>query len=68
MNKRCAFDCGDKCYALTVRECKGCSFYKTKEELREGRDQAEARVLRLDPDLKMYIRYKYYGGQRKYGI
>ena len=66
--KKCAFDRGEDCRALNAKECRGCNFYKTEEELREGRDKAEAKVLRLEPALKIYIRYKYYGGRRTYGL
>ena len=66
--KKCAFDCGEDCRALNAKECERCSFYKTEEELREGRERATAKVLMLDPQFKEYIRYKYYGGRGRYGL
>ena len=67
MNKeRCAFDRGKRCEALTKKDCHGCSFYKTCDELGEGRDSAAVRMAKLDPDLKTYIRFKYYGDRRRY--
>ena len=64
---KCAFDLGEKCAAMTERKCPGCHFFKTQEELKEGRDKAAKRVASLDPDLKQYIRHKYYGDRRRYG-
>ena len=66
--KKCAFDRGEDCGALNAKECRGCHFFKTEKELQEGREQAEARVLKLDPAWKTYIRHKYYRGRRRYGL
>ena len=64
--EKCAFERGKRCDALTKKSCAGCSFYKTCDELGDGRDSAAARIARTDPDLKQYIRYKYYGDRRRY--
>lgn len=65
MNKeRCAFDGEDRCNALKEKVCFGCGFYKTKEELAEGRDKAAVKVAELEPELREHIRHKYYGGRR----
>lgn len=37
---KCAFDQGRRCGALTAKQCKKCSFYKTPEELARGREKA----------------------------
>lgn len=63
---KCAFDDGVRCTALKEKECRGCSFYKTKEELQAGRDKAEALVSKLDLRTKNHIREKYYGGRRAF--
>lgn len=67
MNKeRCAFDRGEDCGALKDKVCLGCSFFKTQEELDEGRDKAAIKVSQLEPKLRNHIRNKYYGGRRIY--
>lgn len=62
MNK-CVFDFGDRCKCLKVKECSGCHFYKTEEQLNEGRDKATVRVAGLAPKPRHHIRNKYYGGR-----
>lgn len=65
MNKeRCAFDYGESCKALKDKVCLGCSFYKTQEELDEGRDKAAKRVSELEPVHRRNIGDKHYGGRR----
>lgn len=64
MDKRCAFDGDDRCNALKDKVCLGCSFFKTKEELNEGRDKAAIRVAHLEKGERDHIRHKYYGGRR----
>ncbi len=68
MDNKCAFDCHGKCTALNEQKCIGCNFYKTEEELQEGRDKAVARVMKLEPEFKRYVREKYYGDRRRYDI
>jgi hypothetical protein len=63
---KCAFDLDKKCAALDKKECKGCGFFKTKEELDEGRKKADARIISLETPLREYIMGKYYGGRRIY--
>ena len=44
--EKCAFDEGEwKCSALTKKRCKGCSFFKTEEQLAAGREKAEEVVI-----------------------
>lgn len=59
----CVFDNEDKCRALNEKDCIGCSFYKTKEQLIEGREKAEMRVSQLEPELRQHFIHKYYGGR-----
>lgn len=67
MNKeKCAFDREEKCAVLKEKLCFGCSFYKTKEELKEGREKAAKKVSQLEPALQEHIRHKYYGGRRAF--
>lgn len=61
----CAFNKGEnECSALKFKACEGCSFYKTKEALFDGREKANRRIDRLDVELRRYIYNKYYAGQR----
>lgn len=62
MNK-CVFDEEDKCRALNEKDCDGCRFYKTKEELTEGREKAAERIAQLAPEHRDYIRRTYYGSK-----
>lgn len=55
----CAFDKRKKCIALTTKKCNGCNFYKTKEQLNEGREKATARLMTLDKATSDYINAKY---------
>lgn len=57
----CTFDKGNKCTALTTRNCEGCAFRKTKEELNEGREKAKAILDRLPKEQYEAIKNKYYG-------
>jgi hypothetical protein len=62
----CVFDREEECAALKDKFCLGCSFYKTKEELMEGRDKAAIRVSRLEPTHRRNIKDKYYDGRRAF--
>ena len=57
----CAFDRGDTCSALNERSCENCSFRKTEQELREGREYAQKFLDRLPPDKRKAIETKYRG-------
>lgn len=49
MDKKCFADKGYYCIALEKKQCAGCSFYQTKQELETGRAIAKARLLKLCP-------------------
>lgn len=66
MQNECAFDLVGGCSALKEKKCEGCHFFKTKEEVLEGRAKADERVNQLDLGLQQCIRHKYYGGFRRY--
>jgi hypothetical protein len=51
------------CKALKVRNCEGCSFYKTIEEAEAGRIKAMERIMSLDKDERGHIIETYYGGK-----
>ena len=57
---KCAFDRGDECSALTVKECDMCSFCKSREELERGRVKASNRIRSLSVDKYVRILHKYY--------
>lgn len=56
---KCAFDRGEYCDALVARECNGCSFCKTQDELDRGRERADDRIDTLPEDVKDKISKKY---------
>ena len=60
---KCAFDFEDSCKALKEKNCRGCHFYKTQEELEKGRRDATQKVSKLSPEERNYIRHKYYDGR-----
>ena len=62
MNK-CVFDNEDSCRALKEKDCLGCSFFKTEEALKEGRNKAAIRASQLEPEFQLHTRHKYYGGR-----
>lgn len=55
--EKCAFDRDFDCSALVHKQCEGCPFYKTVEQLEQGRKASIARLVTLD-NLEYYI-YKY---------
>ena len=58
--EKCTFDRGYDCVALKKRDCDGCPFHKTKEELLEGRRRARARREKLPAYQREAIEEKYY--------
>lgn len=61
----CAFNKGHSCIALREKDCVGCAFYKTREQLVEGRHRAMDRINALPKTKKYYIIHKYYKQWRK---
>lgn len=56
----CVFDNGANCSALICKECAGCTFFKTREQLLAGRKAAENRIINdLPDDVFAHIRTKY---------
>jgi hypothetical protein len=53
----------NRCIALKVKQCKGCSFYKTKEQCLIDQQKALERIRALDKDKRDYIIKTYYGGK-----
>lgn len=49
-----------ECAALRSRECRGCKFRKTEEELEKGRQKATKRLKRLPHRIFNGIMLKYY--------
>lgn len=64
---KCTFEHGEHCEALTEKNCKGCKFRKTEEELDAGRKKAQMRLFMLSSNKLSAIRHKYYKGMRWYG-
>lgn len=63
VTKDCAFEKVGGCIALKDKQCFCCHFFKTREELEEGRDKARLRINELPPEEKIYISRKYYEGR-----
>lgn len=62
--EKCAFDKGRKCEVLSTKKCEKCSFRKTAEELKAGREQAQERLEKLPKKQHDAIMKKYYGLRR----
>ena len=58
---KCVFENGSKCVALTEKHCEGCSFRKTKKEVKESREKTRKRISSLPEEQQRYIHEKYYG-------
>lgn len=57
---KCVFDKDAyTCAALTRKQCIGCSFFKTKKQLEEGREKAEEHIESLPGDVQDKIAKKY---------
>ena len=56
----CVFDNGDECNALKVKQCIGCKFKKTHEELIRGRQKAANRISNLPEGTRAYIIRTFY--------
>lgn len=56
--EKCAFDLNEQgCSALTKKECEGCRFYKTAEQVAEGRRKAKERLDSIPGGLYLYKKY-----------
>lgn len=66
MNNKCVFNIGNKCGALTTKKCEKCSFYKTAEELKNGRQKSLKRLDMIDGGVELFR--KYYCEETRYGV
>ena len=55
----CAFERGKQCIALREKKCLLCPFYKTEEQLEEGRKKARNRIRHLPEGKQKIIKTKY---------
>lgn len=56
----CAFKMNNnKCSILTKKSCMRCNFFKTIEEVEQGRKDSEERIRRLSEPKRREIFYKY---------
>ncbi len=64
---KCAFERGFDCCALNTKQCVGCPFIKTEEELRKGRMESAKRILNLPKKKRWKILRKYHDSGRDFG-
>lgn len=65
MSKKCVFERSDTyCSVLVIKQCLGCNFCKTPEQLEESRKRSEARINSLHN--RAYIKGKYGNTNRMY--
>jgi len=53
----------NKCIALKIKNCEGCNFFKTKQEVEEGRQKTIERINSLDEQTRNNIMDIYYNSQ-----
>lgn len=64
---KCAFDIGGaKCAALTKMKCDKCSFRRSEDELRAGREKASARIGTLPEEQQKHINTMYYNDYNRH--
>jgi len=54
----------NSCTALKIKQCEGCSFYKTKEQFELDQQKTLERIRGLDVERQEHIFEKYYGGEK----
>lgn len=52
----------ENCSALTIKDCQGCVFYKSKSQFRKEQAKARKHVLSLEWDIRNHIIDRYYNG------
>ena len=62
---KCAFDKDDFCTALQEKSCSNCPFYKSENNLKEGRKKADERIERLPLETRTRIFRTYNKGRVK---
>ena len=62
----CAFDRGHECSALNDKQCEGCVFFKTKEELIAGRQKFFVRLPVLPKVQRIHLMETYYGADKRW--
>lgn len=60
---KCFAEDKNKCIALKIKDCKGCNFFKTKQEVEEGRNKSIERINSLDNQTRNSIMDIYYNSQ-----
>ena len=60
---KCAFDKDEICIALREKSCTNCPFYKSENNLKEGRRKAEERIEHLPLETKISIFRTYNKGR-----
>ena len=63
MNEECfAFKHGE-CKVLTATHCEGCSFYKSKAQMKADSAKAMESIRNMPLGMQLHIADKYYGGE-----
>lgn len=56
--ERCVFNIeNNQCSALIEKKCEKCRFYKTQDQLMDGRRRAEERLDSIKGGLRLYQKY-----------
>ena len=61
----CTFNYNGECSVLCRENCIGCSFAKTNEELKNGREKALRRIAHLPNEKRTHILRKYYRNKQR---
>ena len=55
--EKCVFEVEHECSALTKKECDGCPFHKTAEQIEKGVEKTERRLDSIPGGLYFYKKY-----------
>jgi hypothetical protein len=66
--KKCGLENGDSCFALNLKNCDGCNFFKTSEQLKEDRQAVAERLKEKGLYEQMRKKYPYFGALEEAGV
>lgn len=61
---KCFADRDSYCSTLNKKDCKGCNFFRTEEDVQVSRRMAEKRIESLDSVMQDSIYEKYHKGEK----
>ena len=68
MIKKCGLENGDSCFALNLKKCDGCNFFKTPKQLKEDRRAVAERLKEKGLYEQARKKYPYFRTLEKAGV